>query len=526
MRDIYSRKGNAIALALTFLMAAGTAAGIWLDGQDKFQDVTITVGDSVPGAETFKSEYAAAAYADFVTDVSAIDTNTAGEYEITLRQGQREETVKLTVEDTIAPVLVVADRNVSGLDEIRPEDFVTELWDHSQVTLRFREEPVIPEDYGDVNVEIIARDAHGNETVAECTASFAWMKERLVLELGQQVTLEDLLYNPERDGHLIDPAELNRINTAPVGDYTIQSVQNGTTLTCEITIQDTQGPVLELRDHQIYLNSWARLSDFVVSATDASGPVTLRLMTELDFYTEGTQRVVIEAEDIHGNITTGETTLYVATDLYDPVIYGADAPMTVEKHSQPDYMAGVYARDDRDGTVEVIVDAGMVDTSAAGDYYITYTARDASGNQTRVRRKITVLHDEEDTLALVKSIAAELGDDPEALRNYVRSSISYTHSWGGDDPVWYGFTYRQGNCYVHALCLKAIFDEKGINNQLIWVTDKTHYWLIVEIEPGVWRHIDPTPSNIHSTYSLMTDDMRYWTLSGRNWDRSQWPACE
>jgi hypothetical protein len=176
-------------------------------------------------------------------------------------------------------------------------------------------------------------------------------------------------------------------------------------------------------------------------------------------------------------------------------------------------------------TGELTVDLPR-DLSATGTVRITVTARDASGNLTRVRRKITVLHDEEDTLALVKSIAAELGDDPEALRNYVRSSISYTHSWGGDDPVWYGFTYRQGNCYVHALCLKAIFDEKGINNQLIWVTDKTHYWLIVEIEPGVWRHIDPTPSNIHSTYSLMTDDMRYWTLSGRNWDRSQWPACE
>ena len=526
MRIKFKRKGHVAALVLTLLMAVGAAAGIWLDGQAKFHGVTVTVGDNIPALEAFMTEYAVAANADFVTDTTVIDTNTAGEYEITLRQGQREETVKLTVEDTVAPELTVADRNVSGLEDIRPEDFVTELWDHSQVTLRFREEPLVPEDYGDVTVEIVARDAYGNETAASCTASYAWLKKQVQLELGQDLTLEDLLYNPEHDGHLIDPGELDRINGSNVGEYVIESVQNGITLTCAVTIQDTQGPVLELREHQIYLNSWAGLYDFVVSATDASGEVTLRLMTELNFCAEGTQRVVIEAEDVHGNITTGETTLFVATDLYDPVIYGVDEPITVKKHSQPDYMAGVYAQDDRDGNVEVAVDAGMVNTSVAGDYYITYTARDSSGNQTRIRRKVTVEHDEEDTLALVKSVAAELSDDPEAIRDYVRRSITYTHSWGEDDPVWYGFTYRQGNCYVHALCLKAIFDEKGINNYLIWVTDKSHYWLVIEIEPGVWRHIDSTPGDVHSRYSLMTDETRYWTLSGRDWDRSQWPACE
>ena len=42
---------------------------------------------------------------------------------------------------------------------------------------------------------------------------------------------------------------------------------------------------------------------------------------------------------------------------------------------------------------------------------------------------------------------------------------------------------------------------------------------------GSWYHIDPTPSRVHSRYSLMTDEQRYSTLSGRDWDRSKWPSC-
>ena len=111
------------------------------------------------------------------------------------------------------------------------------------------------------------------------------------------------------------------------------------------------------------------------------------------------------------------------------------------------------------------------------------------------------------------------------MANYVRSYIRYNHDWGGDDPVWYGFSNRKGNCYVHALCLQRLLTEHGYKTKLIWVTNKTHYWLIVDMG-GYWRHIDATPSTLHSRYPLMTDEQRLETLSGRKWDTSQWPACE
>lgn len=515
-----------IPAILVLLIAAGCAWGAWLNSRPKFHDLTVDNNMPAPQIDAFLTEYGNGAKASFVTDISELCSGPAGEFEVTLRHGQREETVRLTVQDKLPPVLVLQNRNVSTAEELKPEDFVKELWDHAKTNLRFAETPVIPEDYQDITLEIIAEDAYGNQTSARCTASFSWLKPSVELEYGQTLSAGDLLYNPEKDADLIREEDLQTVNTAPVGEYVIESTLGGRTLACTVTVQDTQGPVLELQECQVYLNEAATLEDFVAAATDISGEVELRLVSELDFSVEGTYTVTIEAEDVYGNITSGETVLYVATDMKAPVITGAEEALTVEKYGQADYFAGVTATDDRDGTVEVTVDAGAVDTSVAGDYYITYTAQDLSGNRATLRRKVSVLHDEEDTRALVQEVAKELESDPEKIRDYVRSRISYSTNWGGDDPVWHGFQYRSGNCYVHALCLKALLDEKGFNTQLIWVVDKTHYWIIIEIEPGVWRHIDATPGEPHNKISLMTDGQRYYTLDKRNWDRSQWPACE
>ena len=55
--------------------------------------------------------------------------------------------------------------------------------------------------------------------------------------------------------------------------------------------------------------------------------------------------------------------------------------------------------------------------------------------------------------------------------------------------------------------------------------DKTHYWNLVYLN-GKWVHMDSTPGVRHERYSIMNDELRYETLSGRDWDRNQWPVCE
>ena len=66
----------------------------------------------------------------------------------------------------------------------------------------------------------------------------------------------------------------------------------------------------------------------------------------------------------------------------------------------------------------------------------------------------------------------------------------------------------------------------GYESEIIWVTNKTHYWNIIKID-GVWYHMDSTPSRrTHNRYSIMTNAQRLETLAGRRWDESLWPQLK
>lgn len=519
-----------ITAAFLVVLAVLLAIQVWFSKQMKFQDVTVELGTETLGISQFMTKYALPHRVGFVSDVSTIDLGKVGTTELVLSHGPKLEKVTLTVEDTTAPTVTFREKLVQFVDYVpKAEDFVQEVSDLSDVRFYFVEEPQVSGEYEDVHLEVVAEDAYGNKTTGSSILSYVWMKDTFVLEYGQQLTKEDILCNVETDGHLVNQEDIDAINASPLGTYTIVSSTATRTLECVVTVQDTSGPVLEVKDVQVYQYGYATLENFLVSATDVSGDVQVRLLTELTFNELGEQKVTIEAEDIYGNITKKEASLFVTTDTTPPVIYGL-TNMTVAKHSDPskiDFLAGVTAADAKDGACTVHLDISKVNFGKAGTYYAVYTSKDKSGNIATARRRVTVEHDYEDTQALVQSIAANLsGYGLLELRNYVRSNIGYNSNWGGNDPVWYGFKNRVGNCYVHALCLKALYDQKGIESRLIWVTNQSHYWLLVNIG-GTWKHIDPTPSNIHGRYyEPMNDAQRYETLSGRDWDRNNpdWPA--
>ncbi len=528
MKAFFRSKRGIVCLILAAVLILGSCAfggyQLWLYQQPKFQPVTIELGTQKITLDQFLTPYARIDKASFVTEPTPEALSKPGQIPVTLQHGSKKETVLLTVQDTTAPTATFNTHRTEAAGYIPvAEDFVTQVQDFSPTTVTFKQTPVIPDDYTDVELTVVVTDISGNSTEQQCILTYSWMRSEITLELGEKLTKAHILLQPEQDAALVEQAAIDSINAAGVGVYSISSTSGGHTMECTVTVADTVPPALELKSVQVYIGGTAKVDKFVVKADDASGPPELSLLTKLDSSKLGSYPVQIQAVDAHGNTTIKETTFEVITDTTPPAISGLKA-MQVAKNSTPDYMKGVSAYDSKDGTCTVSYNAEAVDLSKAGTYYVVYTATDKSGNTAKIKREVEVLWDYADTLALVARIATAQGSDPEALRDYVRNSITYTASWGGDDPVYFGFTKKHGNCYVHNMCLKALLDYHGYQTQLIWVTDKSHYWLQIYLN-GKWMHIDATPGNTHTIYSLMNDAQRLETLRGRQWDFDKWPAC-
>ena len=466
--------------------------------------------------------------AEFVTDISQIDLNTVGEKEIVISYNGKEQTVKLNIVDTTPPKVTFQDLKKYTDYEINAEDFIIEKTDLSEMTVTVLEKPEDISNYGDYKIKISVKDAFGNETIGECILTIAWLKPELTIELGTELKLEDLILNVEADGDKIPQSELDKVDTSVIGEYEIKATYEGKEYTSKIKVQDTTPPELELRNITIYndekVDDYTR---FITKLSDASGEPTTTLKTEIDYTKIGTQDIIIEAIDINGNKIEKTATLTIQIDEEGPVISGL-TDISVEKNSSIDYYAGVSATDDKDGWCEVTVNSSSVNLAVAGTYYATYTSKDTTGNTTTRKRKITVEHNEEDTIAKLDAFYNTYcaGKDPVGLAQAVREQIGYNSNWGGDDPIWYGLTVGSGNCYVHAVILQQVLNRAGYQNQIIYRLDRGHYWNLVNVG-GVWRHLDGTPS-VNHTLGLLTDAEK-WNdagLHGIGWDKTKWPAAE
>ena len=535
------RRKRVRKLRPTFLLTVAAFVGllafagwqIWRATQPRFLDLMIELGQPMPELSKFATEYVDKDSLELVTDPSQIKLDQVGVYSVTLRAGNRKETVTLTVRDTTAPSVQAQDLTVGPGTEVTVEDFLLSVEDLSETEVSFVTPPPAADTYTQSPVQILVRDASGNETVVDCMFRCSWMKSSYILEFGRLLTAEELLLDPAVDPAVLDPAALSHISWNGVGTYEIGADWGEESLICTVAVVDTTAPALELQPLVLFGDQTAVTEDFIVSLTDASGTATAKLLTTLVFGEVGSvQEVTIEATDASGNVTTAQTTLTISEDKA-PQITGL-TDIVLSKYMTPDYTAGVVAVDDKDGEITFRVDDSKVQLKKAGTYFVTYTAVDSAGNETSLKRRVVVESDVTDTGLLVADMAAKCGDDPKSITDFVRNMIRYSSSdWGGDDPVYSGFTKGSGNCNVSAHCLLALLEFKGYNAQLIWVKEEfePHYWVIVEMEPGVWRHVDAT-RGVHARHNFpMTDAQRLETLfyspTGvqRYWDTAKWPAC-
>ncbi len=388
----------------------------------------------------------------FVSDISAIDLNTPGEHTLTLRYNDKEQEVKLIIEDTISPEAEVRNLSAYSHQEPRPEDFIVSVHDATAVTVTFEKK----EDWtkeGSYLVNLLLTDLGGNTARYEAVLT-------VFVDTGAP--------------QLAGVAELyTYLGTKP--DY-LANVTAMDDMTRDLTIL--------VDDSQVQLD------------------------------TLGTYPVTYSVTDEAGYTDTAETTVTVTDDNTAPTILGVK-DISLYLGSAVSYRKGIQVRDDQDTAPTLEIQSADVDLSNPGTYPLTYIARDLTGNETRVEVTVTVAAKpdtfvEEEVIfekadALLKKIVSDNMTDEakvKAIYAYMRSNFGYSgHS---DKTDWMQGAYVMmdegaGDCFNYFALTKLLLERLGIPNLDVvkvknYEGDSAHYWSLVSVDGGAtYYHLDTTP---------------------------------
>ncbi len=301
--------------------------------------------------------------AQFITDMSQIDLSKVGEYDIKLTYKGKEYTSKLTIQDTVAPVVEFQDIEKPIGYEMNAKDFIKSITDASEETNAevLNPEEINVDEFGEYTAHIKVEDLSGNEVEKECRLTITYIASEFNLELGNQLKIEDIIYDMQKAGNSVKQEDIDAINKNGVGEYEIYSTYNGVEKITKIIIKDTLPPDLKVKDITIYVGQQVDdLNQFIESANDAS-KVTTSILTTPDFSKEGEQEITIEAVDEYGNKATKTAKLTIKQDKEGPVFSGLNQ-INITVGGSIDYKKGVSAKDEKDGDTEFTVDSNNVDT--------------------------------------------------------------------------------------------------------------------------------------------------------------------
>ncbi len=235
------------------------------------EDVTMEAGGETPGIDSFVE---AGRNAVFLTRMSEIDSHKVGDHEVLLEVDGEAYASNLRVVDTVPPQLEVHDVESFLQVPRKAEDFVSSWEDATELAFSFRQEPDLSLT-GTQEVEIVARDAGGNETTA-------------------------------------------------LAHLTLQ--------------EDTQAPVIHgAVDLDYFIGESISYRKNVTVVDNCQEGVTLEVDTSgVDLNTEGTYKITYTAKDIAGNQSSATVNLSVRTRLYSLEEMNAYADAVLEEIIEPD----------------------------------------------------------------------------------------------------------------------------------------------------------------------------------------------
>lgn len=227
--------------------------------------------------------------AEFVTDMSQVDTSHVGEQKVVLDAGGKERTSTLVVQDTTAPKAQPETAMINIDGDLSADELVTDIDDATDVTCSFKEKPDLSQE-GTVPVTVILTDEGGNTA-----------------EVDSEVEVIVDTEPPVIDG------------VAPLEGF----IGDPVSYKSEITVTDNCDKEVDLEvDNSDVDTETPGTYDVRYTATDKAGntaeaETTITIKEKPDNYVEP-EEVYAEADEVLAEITTDDMTLKEkARAIYD-----------------------------------------------------------------------------------------------------------------------------------------------------------------------------------------------------------------
>ena len=374
---------------------------------------------------------------------------------------------------------------------------------------------------------------------------FTPVKRNLTIEAGSlvSITVEEFKDDTKFDVDFI--TDISTIDLNKAGDYTVVLRYKGRKYKTALHISDTTAPTATAVPYDVYKGDSPKADSFITDVYDSS-PVAVDYLSKPDFNTLGEKTIYIKLIDSFGNEREIPVTINVINDTTAPEFEGLEE-ISVRVGQTVSYRKGVTVKDNHDTGLTFNFDSSAVNLEVAGEYKVTYTATDLSGNIGTAERTVKVLPkllaDEQTVKQLAKNVINQIITEDmnkhqmvKQIFNWVRSNINYVGSPETDflNAAYVGFTKKRGDCYNYYSMTKMLLDECGIDNMFIERDGgkTTHYWHLVNVGTG-WYHFDTTPQSLENPFRcFMKTDAQVWAyaksrVDGRsdyyNFDLTKYP---
>jgi hypothetical protein len=441
----------------------------------------------------------------FLEEVKDIDLRIPGEYIVLIDIGFMTYRSKLIIVDTQRPIVTLR-QIISPLGkEIKPEDFVLKATDNTRLQYEFIKAPD-PHSVGVQEIIIRISDLGNNQVIETSSVLVSQVKEKVTIEAGSDApTLDDFLLEERTNETFI--TKLESLNLV-VGVYPVEIKIGERILISQLEVIDTVAPTATLVTVNAFLTDEIPASRFVKNIIDKS-KVTVSYKDDIEITaSEGTFNPVILLTDAGNNVTELVGTIIVIKDTEAPVISGSGLRnRTVYIGESFNVRSQVYATDNRDGSVSLTV-SGSVDFSKAGNYPVTFTAKDKAGNIASEKITVSVITHppfvpKGDTGSselndLIDQLFAKMLHGDMSTVQVTREIYDFGRTIRYQAGLWESewterailtITNRLGNCYGRMYAMEAMFTRAGITNRERIKHSGEHSWNQVDIGSG-WQNID------------------------------------